>query len=60
VAERLGGAVAMVDIPVEDEHALGTKPVSYTHLETRVTILGHVQRGGTPVAFDRVLATRCV
>jgi 6-phosphofructokinase 1 len=29
-----------------------------THLETRATILGHVQRGGTPVAFDRVLATR--
>ncbi len=28
-----------------------------THLETRATILGHVQRGGTPVAFDRVLAT---
>jgi phosphofructokinase-like protein len=26
--------------------------------ETRVTILGHVQRGGSPVAFDRVLATR--
>ena len=29
-----------------------------TGLESRVTILGHVQRGGTPVAFDRVLATR--
>jgi 6-phosphofructokinase 1 len=29
-----------------------------TGLETRATILGHVQRGGTPVAFDRVLATR--
>jgi ATP-dependent phosphofructokinase / diphosphate-dependent phosphofructokinase len=29
-----------------------------TGFETRVTILGHVQRGGTPVAFDRVLATR--
>ncbi len=28
-----------------------------TGLETRATILGHVQRGGTPVAFDRVLAT---
>ncbi|MCH8808048.1 MAG: 6-phosphofructokinase [Planctomycetes bacterium] len=28
-----------------------------THLETRATILGHIQRGGTPVAFDRVLAT---
>ena len=26
--------------------------------ETRVTTLGHVQRGGTPTAFDRVLATR--
>lgn len=27
-------------------------------IETRVTILGHVQRGGSPTAFDRVLATR--
>jgi 6-phosphofructokinase 1 len=29
-----------------------------TGFQTRVTILGHVQRGGTPVSFDRVLATR--
>lgn len=29
-----------------------------THFETRVTVLGHIQRGGTPSAFDRVLATR--
>jgi ATP-dependent phosphofructokinase / diphosphate-dependent phosphofructokinase len=29
-----------------------------TGVETRVTTLGHVQRGGTPTAFDRVLATR--
>ena len=29
-----------------------------TGFETRVTILGHVQRGGTPTAYDRVLATR--
>ena len=29
-----------------------------TGFETRVTILGHIQRGGTPTAFDRVLATR--
>jgi phosphofructokinase-like protein len=34
----------------ELEHRLG--------IETRVTVLGHVQRGGTPTAFDRVLATR--
>jgi len=29
-----------------------------TEFETRVTTLGHVQRGGTPVAEDRILATR--
>src|SRR5205823_11612224 len=29
-----------------------------TGYETRVTVLGHIQRGGTPTAFDRVLATR--
>lgn len=29
-----------------------------TKFETRVTVLGHIQRGGTPSAFDRVLATR--
>jgi 6-phosphofructokinase 1 len=29
-----------------------------TKLECRATILGHVQRGGTPVAYDRVLGTR--
>ncbi len=27
-------------------------------LETRVVVLGHLQRGGSPTAFDRVLATR--
>lgn len=29
-----------------------------TLFETRVTVLGHIQRGGTPSAFDRILATR--
>ncbi|HEY3544063.1 MAG TPA: ATP-dependent 6-phosphofructokinase [Gaiellaceae bacterium] len=29
-----------------------------TGFETRVTVLGHIQRGGTPTARDRVLATR--
>ena len=31
---------------------------SRTGFETRVVTLGHVQRGGTPTAFDRILATR--
>ncbi|MDD5044533.1 MAG: ATP-dependent 6-phosphofructokinase [Candidatus Omnitrophica bacterium] len=29
-----------------------------TGYETRVTVLGHIQRGGTPTAFDRILGTR--
>ncbi len=29
-----------------------------TNMETRVTILGHLQRGGTPTAYDRMLASR--
>ena len=29
-----------------------------TKIESRVTVLGYVQRGGTPVAYDRILATR--
>ncbi|CAF87476.1 unnamed protein product, partial [Tetraodon nigroviridis] len=32
--------------------------VSRLGFDTRVTILGHVQRGGTPSAFDRILASR--
>ncbi|HEX2240479.1 MAG TPA: 6-phosphofructokinase [Actinomycetota bacterium] len=45
---RLGG------IGVALEHEIEQR----TGFETRVTILGHIQRGGTPTAFDRVLATR--
>jgi phosphofructokinase-like protein len=37
---------------------LGREIENRTGFETRVTVLGHVQRGGTPTATDRVLATR--
>lgn len=30
----------------------------FDHYEIKVTILGHIQRGGTPTAYDRVLASR--
>jgi len=30
-----------------------------TEFEVRATVLGHIQRGGSPTVFDRVLATRC-
>jgi phosphofructokinase-like protein len=45
---RLGGVGER--LAAEIEHRTG--------FETRVTTLGHVQRGGTPTAYDRVLATR--
>ena len=38
--------------------ALGSELEQQTGYETRVTVLGHVQRGGTPTATDRMLATR--
>jgi phosphofructokinase-like protein len=45
---RLGGIGVILEREIERR----------TGYETRVTILGHVQRGGTPLAYDRVLATR--
>ena len=45
---RLGGIGEQVGKRIEDE----------TGLETRVSVLGHIQRGGSPTAFDRILATR--
>ncbi len=37
---------------------LSSQLEALTGLESRVTILGHLQRGGTPTAADRILATR--
>ena len=45
---RLGGIGELIAKNIEDE----------TGQETRVTVLGHIQRGGSPTAFDRILATR--
>jgi len=45
---RLGGAAQRVADEIE----------ALTGKETRVTVLGHVQRGGTPVPYDRNLASR--
>ncbi len=39
-------------------HRVASEAQHLTGIESRTTVLGHVQRGGTPVAFDRVLATR--
>ncbi|MGH3194536.1 MAG: 6-phosphofructokinase, partial [Streptosporangiaceae bacterium] len=45
---RLGGVGQMLAYEIEKR----------TGKEARCTVLGHIQRGGTPTAFDRVLATR--
>ncbi|MDP9400644.1 MAG: 6-phosphofructokinase [Actinomycetota bacterium] len=45
---RLGGIAVWLEGEIERR----------TGFESRMTILGHVQRGGTPVAYDRVLGTR--
>ncbi|MGL4521611.1 MAG: 6-phosphofructokinase [Bacilli bacterium] len=47
VAEGVGSAVE-----------IGEKIREATNFDTRVTVLGHVQRGGSPSALDRVLASR--
>jgi 6-phosphofructokinase 1 len=47
-AERLGGAA----------QRLADLILAKTEYEVRTTVLGHVQRGGAPCAFDRELATR--
>ena len=39
-------------------HLIGAQIENLTGIETRVTILGHIQRGGSPTPYDRVLATR--
>ncbi|MCH8529770.1 MAG: 6-phosphofructokinase [Saccharospirillum sp.] len=43
---------------VTDVNALAKRIEARTGLETRATILGHIQRGGAPCAFDRVLASQ--
>jgi 6-phosphofructokinase 1 len=45
---RLGGIAVELEREIEER----------TGFESRMTILGHVQRGGTPNAYDRVLGTR--
>jgi 6-phosphofructokinase 1 len=52
-------ALKAFEASMDDSTARISKELqALTGLESRVTILGHVQRGGTPSAIDRLLATR--
>ncbi len=44
---KLGGVSRALEAMIQE----------HTGLESRTTLLGHVQRGGTPIAYDRILAT---
>jgi ATP-dependent phosphofructokinase / diphosphate-dependent phosphofructokinase len=47
--KRRGGSVG---------NLIGNAIATMANKEVRVSVLGHIQRGGTPTAFDRILATR--
>ncbi|XP_033988313.1 ATP-dependent 6-phosphofructokinase, platelet type isoform X6 [Trematomus bernacchii] len=51
------GAIDQNNRPITTEN-IKNLVVKCLGFDTRVTILGHVQRGGTPSAFDRILASR--
>ena len=61
-----GEAVVQKIVPDSAEHlrlggislVLGAQLEKLMELETRAVVLGHLQRGGTPTPFDRILATR--
>ncbi len=63
---KIGGKLLTLDEETEGEVRLGgiasflsTKLETITGIETRYCVLGHVQRGGSPIPFDRVLGVRC-
>lgn len=67
-ASRIKGSRLNIVIIAEGAIDINGKPISSTYVkdlvvkrlgyDTRVTVLGHVQRGGTPSAFDRILSTK--
>ena len=63
---RIGGKLLTLDEETKGEVRLGgiaaflsTKLETLTGIETRYCVLGHIQRGGSPLPFDRVLGVRC-
>ena len=61
-AHRLGGEEAYLDKATRRLGGIAYQVAAdiqqHIDLEIRVTVLGHIQRGGSPIAFDRILASR--
>ena len=51
-------SIIMLAEGVGNANDMGKEIIERTGADLRVTILGHVQRGGSPTAFDRILASR--
>lgn len=61
VEGNIKGKVSWIIIVAEGKakaHDIGEKISKITGLETRVVVLGHLQRGGSPTRLDRILAAR--
>ena len=63
---KIGGKLLTLDEETKGEVRLGgiasflsTKLETITGIETRYCVLGHIQRGGAPIPYDRVLGVRC-
>lgn len=63
---KMNGKLLTLDEETKGEVRLGgiakflcTKLETITGIETRYCVLGHIQRGGSPIPFDRVLGVRC-
>lgn len=51
-------AIVIISEKLTDVHAFAKKVSQYTNFSGRATVLGHIQRGGSPTPQDRVLASR--
>jgi 6-phosphofructokinase 1 len=51
-------SIILVAEGVASAYAIGEEMKKRTGFDTRVSVLGHLQRGGAPTAFDRILASR--
>jgi 6-phosphofructokinase 1 len=61
-AKRVGGEETYLDKATRRlggvAYHVAAEIAQHIELEIRVTVLGHIQRGGSPIAFDRILASR--
>lgn len=58
IAKGKRHAIICITEMICDVNQLAREIESRVHKETRATVLGHVQRGGSPCAFDRILGSR--